>query len=299
MSSTLDGDHKKNNKEIHAILSDYDGTLCSASAARDNSLGQNRIPPEIKEVLQQISQQIPLCIISSKDYFFLKETRSFARVISCLMGIETLSFATNEEQSPFRSNLLLDDSKLSAHSDALEGIAKNIESEPEFSSILVERKYTFDRRILAGITVDWRQSNDWDYYKKGVQHLVSSAVTNLYRLPEPVNLYLQKYDFHPFIDVYATQCSKETGFGLVLSEISIRNSGEKNDSIRAEDVLYLGDSENDNPAFRKAGISIGVRSDSRLKPELDCQYYIDFGDMVTFLNKLKNNNFVFTRNLLQ
>jgi hydroxymethylpyrimidine pyrophosphatase-like HAD family hydrolase len=288
----------KENKPIRAIFSDYDGTLCSASAARDNSLGQNRIPPEIRKALQQISQQIPICIISSKDYFFVNETRSFARVISCLMGIETLSFASNDEQSPpFRRNLLVEESELSASSYALEEIAKNIESDAEFRSVLAQKKYTSDRRILAGITVDWSHTENWDYYKKGVQHFVSAAVTNLSRPPQPVNLYLQKYDFHPFVDVYAIPCNKHIGFDRVLSEVSTRNSAGKN-NVRAGNVLYLGDSENDNPAFRKAGIAIGVRSDSRLKPELDCQYYIDFGDLVTFLNKLKENSFVFTKSML-
>jgi hypothetical protein len=35
-------------------------------------------------------------------------------------------------------------------------------------------------------------------------------------------------------------------------------------------ILYLGDSENDNAAFRKASISVGVISDKRLQPKLDC-----------------------------
>lgn len=61
----------KNNKLIRAIFSD-DGTLCSASAARDSGIGQSRIPLEIRETLQQILQQIPICIITSKDYFFVK-----------------------------------------------------------------------------------------------------------------------------------------------------------------------------------------------------------------------------------
>lgn len=78
MSDSIDAKDKVKNKPVHAN-SDYDGTLCSAMAARDNSLGQNRISPEIKEELLKISKQIPICIISSKDYFFLKET--FARVI--------------------------------------------------------------------------------------------------------------------------------------------------------------------------------------------------------------------------
>jgi hydroxymethylpyrimidine pyrophosphatase-like HAD family hydrolase len=300
----------KKYKPIRAIFADYDGTLCSASATRDKSLGQNRISPKIKQTLQQISQHIPLCIISSKDYFFVRETQSFAKVISCLMGIETLSFddsnAVAEQQSqlpPFHRKLLLDEGRLSALSDSLEEIAKNIESDPEFRSILVERKHTSDRRILAGITIDWRRTKNWDYYKKGVQHFVSAAVTNLSQSPKPVNLYVQKYEHHPFVDVYAIECSKSTAFDMVLSEICAdRDGGGKNDHrkniIRAEDVLYLGDSENDNPAFRKAGISIGIRSDARLKPKLDCSYFLNYEALSSFLMGLMKNDCMFTERLI-
>ena len=108
-------------------------------------------------------------------------------------------------------------------------------------------------------------TKNWDYYKKDMQHSISAAVTNLSRKPESINFYLQKYDFHPFIDVYVMEGSKDTGFHLVLSEISTdvhdtveeeEEDHRKNSSIRAEDVLYLGDAENDNPAFRKVGLSI-------------------------------------------
>ena len=37
-------------------------------------------------------------------------------------------------------------------------------------------------------------------------------------------------------------------------------------------VLYLGDSENDNPAFKKADTSIGIRSDDRIKTALECKH---------------------------
>jgi hydroxymethylpyrimidine pyrophosphatase-like HAD family hydrolase len=306
-------------KLIRAIFSDYDGTLCSASAARDMSLGQNRIPLEIKKVLQEIAEQIPICIISSKDYSFLKETRAFARVISCLMGIETLSFAGNssgaeeEHQSipPIRRRLMWKEKKesdLFAQSNAIEEIAERIETEPDFRSIIVERKYTYDRRILSGITVDWRYSNDWDYYRRSVRHYISALITNLSHQPVPMHLYLHKYDFHPFVDVYVAECNKGIAFDLTLSEIStavVHNSEEQNNddknsrnnngirSIRAEDVLYLGDSENDNPAFRKAGVSIGVRSDSRINPKLECPHTINFDRLAKFLQKLKDNHLRF------
>jgi hypothetical protein len=45
-------------------------------------------------------------------------------------------------------------------------------------------------------------------------------------------------------------------------------------------VMYLGDSENDNPAFRKSQISIGVRSDTRVNPSLDCKYMLDFNQLL-------------------
>lgn len=66
-----------------------------------------------------------------------------------------------------------------------------------------------------------------------------------------------------------------------------------------EDVLYIGDSENDNPTFRKAGVAIRVHFDSRLKTKLDCQYYIDFESLASFLKKLQDNSFIFSERLLQ
>ncbi len=317
---------KDKDKLIHAIFSDYDGTLCSASAARDTSLGQNRIPLEIKKALQEIAEHIPVCIISSKDYFFLKETRVFAKVISCLMGIETLVFPSDtatativdqEQQSPpIRRKLLVNKEEefdLTTRSCVLEDIAKSIDSEPNFRSVMVERKYTSDRRILAGVTVDWRYSDNWEYYKKGVRHFISALLANLSKPPVPIHLYVQKYDFHPFVDVYIKECNKGTAFDLVLSEISSTAAydiGEKNEryrknnssssgsSIGAKDVLYLGDSENDNPAFRKACVSIEVLSDSRINPKLECQYTISFDRLARFLNQLKDNHFRFNEEQL-
>lgn len=316
--------NKDKDKLIRAIFSDYDGILCSASAVKDTSLGQNRIPLEIKKVLQEIAEQIPICIISSKDYFFLKETRAFAEVISCLMGIETLIFPSyttattvdrGQQSPPIRRKLLVDkeeESDLTTRSCVLEDIAKSIESEPDFRSVLVERKYTSDRRILAGLTVDWRYSDNWDYYKKCVRHFISALVTNLSKPPIPIHLYVQKYDFHPLVDVYIKGCSKGTAFDLVLSEISSTAAydiGEKNEgyrenssrsrgSIRAEDVLYLGDSENDNHAFRKAGVPIGVRSHSRITPKLECQHTINFDRLARFLRQLKDSHLKFSEEQL-
>jgi magnesium-transporting ATPase (P-type) len=63
-------------------------------------------------------------------------------------------------------------------------------------------------------------------------------------------------------------------------------------------ILYLGDSENDNPAFKKADISIGIRSDNRIKTALECKYYIEYENLALFLSRLTHNNFDFNEDLL-
>jgi hypothetical protein len=62
--------------------------------------------------------------------------------------------------------------------------------------------------------------------------------------------------------------------------------------------MYLGDSENDNPAFRRADVSIGVLSDDRLNPNLDCEYTVSFNNLSIFLKKLLDNDLVFSDDLL-
>jgi 3-deoxy-D-manno-octulosonate 8-phosphate phosphatase KdsC-like HAD superfamily phosphatase len=106
-----------------------------------------------------------------------------------------------------------------------------------------------------------------------------------------MGVYVQKYSEHPFVDIYSIECNKGVAFDTIISElgyISLDNKG----------TLYLGDSENDNPAFRKAGISIGIRSDARVNPKLDCSYFLDYERLSHFLMKLKKNDFIFSDELL-
>jgi hypothetical protein len=62
--------------------------------------------------------------------------------------------------------------------------------------------------------------------------------------------------------------------------------------------MYLGDSENDNPAFRKSDITIGIRSDARLNPILDFKCMLDFNQLPSFLRDLMNNDLIFSEDLL-
>jgi hypothetical protein len=116
-------------------------------------------------------------------------------------------------------------------------------------------------------------------------------------LKQVFDLFVQTYRSHPFLDVYARYCNKGMAFDLVTHKIlNINTAGEGG---KGKGILYLGDSENDNPAFRKASVSIGVISDKRLAPKLDCQYLIEFKNLYSFPKNLVRSKFVFLEDLLK
>src|SRR5918999_2072421 len=279
-------------KRVQAILSDYDGTL--VPTANVKNVSTNAIPAKLEQILSNISAEIPVSVISTKDFEFLRKKTAFARALSCMMGIETL-FMTNHATSQTIEKRILSAADLSAlqlKSAALEAIAEEVIMCKEFSAMLVERKHTSDG-ILAGLTIDWRNQlgDDWSYYRRAINHFLSRIVSNLKKAPVPMGVYVQKYSEHPFVDIYSIECNKGVAFDTIISElgyISLDNKG----------TLYLGDSENDNPAFRKAGISIGIRSDTRVNPKLDCSYFLDYERLSHFLMKLRKNDFIFSDELL-
>jgi hypothetical protein len=102
------------------------------------------------------------------------------------------------------------------------------------------------------------------------------------------NLNLQAYTLHPFIDVYVTKCDKGMAFDYVTSKISNIKGKEKG----PQKIMYLGDSDNDNPAFTKADVSIGVRSDDGLNPKLSYTKILKYEMLPIFLKSLMENNFL-------
>jgi HAD superfamily hydrolase (TIGR01484 family) len=278
-------------QRVKAIVSDYDGTLVPTAHVKNTST--NAIPTELEEILGNIFAEIPVSIISTKDFEFLSKKVTFARVLSCIMGIETLVLTTHSFPRIIEKRILHADlAALQMNSKVLEAIAEEVTSHREFSDLIVEHKHTSEG-ILAGLTVDWRHHliDDWSYYKEAINNLISRMVANLKKPPVPIDVYVQKYSTHPFVDIYSAECNKGMAFDTVISE-------RTNISVDGKAVLYLGDSENDNPAFRKAGISIGIRSDPRLKPKLDCSYFLDYEQLTSFLMKLRNNGYLFSDELL-
>ena len=291
---------------IGAILSDYDGTL-SPTASIDSK--ENAIPEEIENILWDISEMIPVCIISSKDFDFLHRRTRFANVTSCIMGIETLVLRrhkVNVDASTLsegeakrtlecqglgciKDSYLMDpDNILQYNSQILYQLAELVRA--NFNEIRIERKFTVtNKKVLAGITLDWRHMDDWTIFRTNsepqLQEMIIEKQNELGS--KQSNIYVQNYSTHPFIDIYSITCNKGMAYDRIISMIPIVDK-------KLPNVIYLGDSENDNPGFRKATISVGIQSDTRLKPNLDCEYNLHISKLSIFLKNLLMNRLEFS-----
>src|SRR5918999_5994219 len=112
-------------KRVQAILSDYDGTL--VPIANVKNVSTNTIPTELELILSNISSEIPVSVISTKDFEFLRKKTMFARALSCMMGIETLFLTNHGTSRAFEKHILNADlAALQLKSAALEAIAKEV-----------------------------------------------------------------------------------------------------------------------------------------------------------------------------
>ena len=295
--------------QITAILSDYDGTLSPTDSIRSK---ENAIPEGLENVLWDISEKIPVCIVSSKDFNFLHKRTRFAKIVSCILGIETLVLERHKKTgviptySEDKSGRILecqdfsciknnyisvddDDDSLQNNSEILSQLVEQIGS--DFKEVSIEEKFTVTgKEALAGITIDWRHMDDWKSFKVESEPRLRKVITEKQREFPQSNIHIQTYTTHPFVDIYTAKCDKGMAFDRITSEIPTIEAKRQN-------IMYLGDSENDNPAFAKADVSIGVHSDRRLYPRLDCQYSIDFDRLPLFLRRLSHDDFEFSDKL--
>jgi HAD superfamily hydrolase (TIGR01484 family) len=287
--------------QISAILSDYDGTLSPTTFCNPDDKTV-RIPnyhsqTELDRILWEISSKRTIAIVSTKDFNFLHDRTKFAKILSCMMSIETIlqhigSATCYKNRCVQKSMLNVDFKILSKNSKKLESIIDMVSL--KFKDLTIYRKLTFKRNLLAGVTIDWRHVDDWYSIKKKIER-------NVLRMSNEINdsseypLFVQRYSSHPFVDIFSTMCSKGMAYDNIRKIIHNSNDNK----FKNKNILYLGDSENDNPAFRKADLSIGVKSDERLNPKLDCQYLIDFSQLPNFLINLSKNNFNFSEKLLE
>jgi HAD superfamily hydrolase (TIGR01484 family) len=287
-------------RQIDVLLSDYDGTLCPTTAVRGDS-SQGNLSHELNQLLFCISKHIPLCIIFSKDFAFLHKRTRFAKILSCVLGIETVIHNSHNDNNKISNfdcigvqHIAVNRQTLTDNSKVLHNVTKILQN---YKDIMIEEKHTSDKEILIGLTIDYRHLENWQSFKENREPALKEIIQNSISVilspnvfPKDRSLIVTCYG-HPFLDVYGVECNKGLAFDHVLSHLE--QKGE-----RRANVMYLGDSENDNPAFIKSDISIGIRSDRRINPELNCEYTLDFNQLPIFLKGLIDNNLMFSDELL-
>ena len=83
---------------VAAILSDFDGTLCPTSGIKYNYNSSEFIPRSLEDILCEVSLTIPISIVTSKDFDFIyPKTKKFAKILSCILGLEMFVLDDKEQ----------------------------------------------------------------------------------------------------------------------------------------------------------------------------------------------------------
>lgn len=251
--------------KLEAIFSDYDGTLCALELRREDAF----ISPRLKRVLTKASKGIKIGIVTTKDLGFIKERVPFAHGIAATCGLEievdgksTLDERVREPNKKMEQG----------YQDALKRILQIRDN------IMVERKETDDGGLIA-FCVDWRLSRNWDEARK--------KVVPVLELCKEQGLYVVDSTLSPFANVFPMEVDKGAAFKKLREEMGVTGP-----------VMYLGDTEVDDPAFQLADISVGVKH-RRIMPALQCKYKIEFFELDNFILKLVDADFSFQEGMLE
>jgi len=204
-----------------------------------------------------------LVFITAKGTAFIRNKVPFARAWAAMNGIEIVSQERTLENSLRAGDSLLLETMLTK---------LKVELQKLHRGIYIERKET-PEGFLAGFSIDWRSTKDWATSRKIVEPLADHC--------EKFGLFVVRSESRPYFDIYPFKVSKGDAFLILKKELGIQGK-----------ILYMGDSQADNPAFDLADISIGIfnrKADSNLR----ARFFLPFDNVSLFLNQLLNNNLVF------
>jgi HAD superfamily hydrolase (TIGR01484 family) len=251
--------------KVEAIFSDYDGTLCPLEVPRAEAF----IAPRLRKVLSQVSARVPFCIITTKDMAFIKERVPFARGIAAVSGLEIQV-----------GKKTLDDPRIRKPSKTLGRVYQEVLSTilQTHGDIAVERKTT-ERGDLVAFCIDWRLAKNWAEARK--------EVVPLLKLCREAGLHVVESEISPFVNVFPMKVEKGEALLKLKGELDV--SGP---------VMYLGDSEFDDSAFKLAEVSVGVKH-TRSMPKLACKYRLEFMELERFFSDLIYAEFNFGEDMAE
>jgi len=253
------GEAQPQKVRVKCLSSDYDGTISPINASRVES----RVPLQTRVMLREIGNSLPISIITMKDLPFIIPRTPFAQAWSAIGGLEMRIGKRVLKYGP--SEHMLTNISLSIDYARSHISSKGVE---------IEEKQDSEGRTIA-FCVDWRRAED----PKAARQEAECVATYC----KALGLKLIKYETQPFYDVYPVAPDKGEALRWTLGELAVKNG-----------VLYLGDSEIDNSAFRASNISLGVTNDESPLRALDCDYIVKFELVPDFLYALVANDLLFT-----
>jgi len=246
---------------ISALFLDYDGTISPIGVSRERA----QLTPLVRQALQKIAKVIPIAVVTTKDMRFIQKRAPFAWAWAPIGGVEIK--IGDRVLSPPQA----------VRGSSFVALLERIETEVTRidDSIYIERKALSDGRLVA-FCVDWRLAKDWETARRRLHTLVEPF--------EEQGFKVLRYTGRPYIDIYLERVDKGQAFLTLRRELKVKGP-----------IMYLGDSELDNPAFNLAEISIGVLH-KETPSKLDCEFFVHFRDIGAFFQELWRNNLTFDSN---
>jgi len=235
--------------KISAIFSDYDGTL----APEDVSVESSSVPKEIEEPLRRLGSSVPVAIVTSKDYGFIRPRTGFARAWACVSGLEIT----------LRDGRAFPATRVSGRvQDGLKCVKRRDEL-----GLTIELKRGMTGELL-GFAIDWSRASPppGQFIKTTTAELTELGLTVVH---DPT---------WRFLDVFGARPDK----GRAVRELKrlLKVTGN---------VLFMGDSTADNRAFEEAEVAICVEHGQGLE-NLRCRFALPYYELGGFLRSLSDHD---------
>ena len=249
--------------KISAIFSDYDGTLSQLESRREDAV----LSPILRGILVKVSRRVTLGIVTTKDLSFIRERVPFAHGISASCGLEL--------QVGERIHL---DERVRGPNELLEKTYQEIRKRilQARDNLVIERKES-EGGHLMGFCIDWRLTRNWDEAKRIAAPLLDYS--------RKQGLHVVESNVSPFANIFPMKIDKGEAFAELKNQLGVEGH-----------IMYLGDSEADDPAFELAEVSVGVKH-RRVMPELECKYRVEFFELENLLTRLIDSNFDFQEDM--